>query len=185
VSQQTYVEYDTVDGFKQCMKCYEQKPYNAFPYHRSMPDKLHYYCRDCLQKLRVIRHAALKAAREARKKEPKKPFVAPKLTPELREARRAYYLWNKYKISESDYDQALDRQNGRCAICKAAEPGGRTKYFMVDHDHETGQVRGLLCVRCNVGIGLFRDSPEVMISGIAYLAEWKNPQPVDKSIVTV
>lgn len=57
----------------------------------------------------------------------------------------------------------LAEQDGRCKIC------GQLKKLNVDHDHATGEVRGLLCHGCNVGIGFFRDSPELLRSAIDYL----------------
>jgi hypothetical protein len=151
-----------------------------------MPDKLHYYCKDCLAKQREIRFAAQRAAARSRKTEPKTKKLYVPFTPEKKAQQRRWYLWRKYRISEADYDEALRRQNGLCAICKSPEPGGRRECFVVDHDHESGQVRGLLCIKCNIGIGFFKDNTDVMLSAIAYLAEWKEvEQPVDKPIVTV
>ncbi len=71
--------------------------------------------------------------------------------------------FSKYGMSESDYDIVVAMQNGRCAICS------RTKELMVDHDHKTGQVRGLLCTSCNSGIGLLQDDPDIIINAMAYL----------------
>lgn len=63
----------------------------------------------------------------------------------------------------------LAAQNGGCAICGATEPGGRTRYFPVDHCHTTGIVRGLLCTKCNRGLGLFNDDPERVARAVMYL----------------
>lgn len=62
---------------------------------------------------------------------------------------------SKYGLSKSDYFELLARQEGRCAICK------QTKLFplFVDHDHMTGQVRGLLCRLCNLALGSLHDDP--------------------------
>jgi hypothetical protein len=61
----------------------------------------------------------------------------------------------------------LDAQNGVCAICKEPCPTG--KWLAVDHCHTTNAVRGLLCTKCNMGIGLFNDSVERLEATIAYL----------------
>jgi len=58
-----------------------------------------------------------------------------------------------------------ESQSGKCAIC-----GDAQEMLVVDHDHTTGTVRGLLCHKCNQGIGLLRESKEIMQNAIAYLA---------------
>src|ERR1017187_237434 len=66
----------------------------------------------------------------------------------------------KYGITSNDYDRILSEQGGVCAICSGG-PGDKRSYrFHVDHCHNTGVVRGLLCSNCNFGIGHFRDNPE-------------------------
>lgn len=59
------------------------------------------------------------------------------------------------------------RQGGVCAVC--GDPRTKGKRLCIDHDHTTGEVRGLLCDRCNKGIGLFRDDPATIMSAINYL----------------
>lgn len=58
----------------------------------------------------------------------------------------------KYGLSEEDYERLLAEQGGVCAICEEP-PSGRWKRLAVDHDHETGEVRGLLCITCNTLLG--------------------------------
>lgn len=82
---------------------------------------------------------------------------------------RAYVLRRSYGITPERYDTMLAAQGGHCAICPAKEPGGRGKFFHVDHDHTTGKVRGLLCHRCNTALGLFQDSPAALKLAIKYL----------------
>lgn len=83
---------------------------------------------------------------------------------------REYHLLKKYGITEVDYQQMLKKQGGKCAICQTTEPKGRChNRFHVDHCHETGVVRGLLCSRCNMGIGSFGDSPDLIASALLYL----------------
>ena len=77
-----------------------------------------------------------------------------------------------YGVSRERYEQMVAEQNGVCAIC-GGPPGERS--LNVDHDHATGQVRSLLCTRCNIGIGGFRDDPTLILKALAYLERWKTP----------
>lgn len=80
------------------------------------------------------------------------------------------YLRRLYGISLAEYQALLDKQGGSCGICKGP-PMGRSNgvYYHVDHDHQTGEVRGLLCSNCNTALGLFRDDVELLQKAIAYL----------------
>lgn len=71
----------------------------------------------------------------------------------------------KYGIEADEYAVLLDRSAGRCEIC--GEPFRGAPH--VDHDHDSGMVRGLLCLQCNCGIGQLRDSVALLTSAIAYL----------------
>ena len=77
----------------------------------------------------------------------------------------------QYGITLDDYNNMLDKQGGGCGICGSETAGNRTKYFAVDHCHETGKVRGLLCTKCNRGLGLFNDNPKHLLNAVNYLKE--------------
>lgn len=80
------------------------------------------------------------------------------------------YLKSVYGITLKQYEELAAAQGGRCAICHDEKFGRRgVRRFAVDHDHKTGKVRGLLCGRCNVGLGLF-DTEEKLLAAVAYLA---------------
>lgn len=84
---------------------------------------------------------------------------------------RGTHLKAKYGIDHSEYERILQLQNGRCAICKTKNPGGRG-LFHVDHDHITGKIRGLLCLMCNAGLGMFRDNYCFVFNASEYLARY-------------
>lgn len=89
-----------------------------------------------------------------------------------RRSSRASNLKRKYGLSIEDYERLLETQGGVCAICQRVPPQG---IFAVDHDHATGEVRGLLCQsRCNRALGLFGDDPEVLVRAADYLARKGN-----------
>ena len=70
-----------------------------------------------------------------------------------------------YGITLEEYETLLEKQNGVCGICKKAQ----STLLCVDHDHNTGQVRGLLCTPCNRGLGLLGDTLENIINAQNYL----------------
>lgn len=78
-----------------------------------------------------------------------------------------YLRAQKFGLMPEDYLAMLTSQGGRCAICKGLPPGKRG--FAVDHDHQTGRIRALLCVRCNTGLGHFMDNADLLRAGAAYL----------------
>lgn len=84
-----------------------------------------------------------------------------------REWKRAYDLKKKFGMTLDDYHEMLESQGG-CAICGTKSPKPQ-RYFDVDHDHITGDVRGLLCRQCNAGIGQLKDDPEILQKAINYL----------------
>lgn len=85
--------------------------------------------------------------------------------------KRCEGMWTKYKITCAQYDYMKSSQLDCCAICGSAEHGKRP--LMVDHDHEDGRIRGLLCTRCNVGLGYFQDNPEALSAAVVYLTTRK------------
>jgi hypothetical protein len=84
------------------------------------------------------------------------------------EQNRRYNLKKAYGITLEDYDRMLSDQGGKCAICGTDNPGSNETHFHVDHDHDTRKVRGLLCERCNIGIGYF-DTPVSLERAANYL----------------
>ena len=79
------------------------------------------------------------------------------------------YNWLKtYGITGEIYRAMLTAQSEVCAICGTLDPG-KGEFFAIDHDHATSQIRGLLCVHCNVGLGHFNDDPKTMTKAIKYL----------------
>jgi hypothetical protein len=74
-----------------------------------------------------------------------------------------------YGVEPGWYQRMYEAQRGLCYICQRAN--GKTKRLAVDHDHKTGEVRGLLCGPCNKYLGLLRDDPKLLQRAIMYLQE--------------
>ena len=81
---------------------------------------------------------------------------------------RRHFLKTRYGLTEEAYEKILAEQNGRCALC-GTDKCLTGRNFAVDHDHTSGQVRALLCIKCNTGLGKFRDSPDLLRKAAEYL----------------
>jgi len=83
-------------------------------------------------------------------------------------SKRRYQLKRDYGLSVDDYNAIFAEQQGKCAICGRHQQKLK-KGLVVDHNHKTGEVRGLLCFRCNNGLGSFKDDIEQLRMAIIYL----------------
>jgi len=133
---------------KKCSKCKLDKPKSEFCKDVGKKDGLCSHCKSC----------TYKRGKEYSKTSTNKKY------------RRKYHLKKKYGITLEDYDKILESQNGKCAICEIDNPGNKGR-FCVDHDHETGKNRGLICDDCNVGLGRFKDSTNILTKAIEYLVK--------------
>lgn len=98
-----------------------------------------------------------------------------------RAANREYYLDSdlrkRYGITLQWYQEQLAKQDGKCAICKQAETvviKGKLIMMPVDHCHETGKTRGLLCTKCNRALGLFGDDIDRLRAAVTYLESYRD-----------
>lgn len=86
-----------------------------------------------------------------------------------KEIQRKSYLKFKYGLTVEDYNDLLETQNYKCAICES-DPIIYSN-LSIDHCHETGKIRGLLCQNCNSAIGFLKEDPEVVLKAYQYLQE--------------
>lgn len=128
---------------KYCKDCQTEKPVEEFPKQPRNKDGRNTYCRKC--------HA-------------KRVNKSPNQLANVRKAQ----LKKLYDTTPEYYDELFEKQKGVCAICLLPEQGKR-EYLCIDHDHKTGQIRGLLCHDCNIGIGKLKDSRDLLQSAIFYL----------------
>lgn len=85
-------------------------------------------------------------------------------------------IQSQYGLTVEQYRELLDRQDGKCAICRNHDAGkrfGRSLPFCVDHCHKTGVIRGLLCHRCNLGIGNFDDDIDRLTAAVEYIRRYE------------
>lgn len=153
-----------VDGNKTCTKCGLTKSVQEFPRAKNGKNGLNSRCRGCMNAWK----------RENRRKNPDRHRASDKAYYERnKDKARNYYLQKNYGISREEYDRLSQEQGGACAICGEMPAGrGKASTLHVDHDHETGAVRGLLCTNCNNGLGQFRDDPERMRGAARYIEKF-------------
>ena len=127
---------------KICRDCGENKRLEDFPRNRNSGDGRHCYCKPC--------HNARGRETKAR----------------LYGNSRHYHLSQKYGIGAPEVSELIKQQGGTCAVCRE-RPAEQ-----VDHDHQSGRVRGVLCGGCNAGLGQFGDDPDIIRRAIEYLIHW-------------
>jgi hypothetical protein len=97
---------------------------------------------------------------------------------------REKHLVRKYGVTLDDYDKMLTAQNGCCAICAKPEKNEKHGVFHVDHCHDTGRVRGLLCNNCNQVLGRAQDDREILLRAADYLVP-QIPELIGRAILAV
>ncbi len=132
---------------KLCSRCKRWKTRDEYTRARNKPDGHYNYCTECRKVIRRIdyQNGKKKSAAKSRRQ--------------------------RYGITASQFALMKGRQEDACAICRT--PFASKLDTHLDHDHKTGAIRGILCNRCNHGIGVFKDDPERLSRAISYL---KQPQ---------
>ena len=160
---------------KKCKVCRESKPLDQFYRAAGMADGHRSDCIQCNLAAKRTRTALdpqanrdrVRRWQQANRDRYRATQLEYKRRPERKAADREGHLKRKYGITLADYDRMFDAQGGVCAICGEPRPEERTLH--VDHDHETGAIRGLLCFRCNNALGDFREEYELFRRAADYL----------------
>lgn len=139
---------------KICTVCKQHLPHEDFHNNKKSKDGKSYRCKTC-------DYSAQKVYKKER-------YL------EFRESRRKIQRRHKYGLNDDKFKEMLSEQAGLCACCGISLDEGWTQNhkpnkLVVDHDHATGVVRGLLCTKCNKGLGLLGDSVEGLEKALAYL----------------
>lgn len=143
-----------VRKLKKCKKCGVEKELSEFTAHKTTKDKVNSQCREC-------DNARKRQEWKNKTEEEKKRF-----------SRKC--VLSVYGLSEEDYLKLLTDQNHKCAICGKDETVVPKKRLFVDHCHESGKVRGLLCHHCNAALGHMYDSTKNLLKAVDYLLEANN-----------
>lgn len=93
--------------------------------------------------------------------------------PFSKEYKKRAYINHMYKTTLEHIQSLYDSQDGCCAICKVKFDGYPSKNCHIDHCHETGEVRGILCRKCNQGIGYFDERCDILESAKEYIGRHK------------
>ncbi len=149
---------------KTCPTCKTTKESTEFYKNKSNKDGKHHQCRECC--LAYQRNPIYK---EAKKKQVKENAEY------LKKARQTRHFQNTYGLSRLAYDNMRESQNYCCYICGLHETENHNKILCVDHNHDTGEVRKLLCSKCNRGLGLFNDSSGLLAKASQYLELYGKP----------
>lgn len=137
----------------QCVKCKTLKIANDFPGHKHKKNGLGSWCKECVKICSAVH----------RKNN----------LPNILSKQKKYDRLRLYGMTQSDYNQLFAEQLGCCAIC-GKHQNEFNRGLHIDHDHRTGKVRGLLCHRCNPGIGYLQEDVEILEKAIKYLLRHKN-----------
>jgi hypothetical protein len=141
---------------KACPQCDIERQEDDYPLDPSRLNGRHPYCKDC-------KSAYMREFNDRRREDGR--LALENLTRACK----------KYGITVEDYYRTLDEQDGRCAICGTEEYGrvGATR-FSLDHCHDSGRFRALLCNPCNLGLGAFTDSPTRLRDAATYIERFTN-----------
>jgi hypothetical protein len=133
---------------KYCGRCKQDLPFKAFNKNKRTKDGWQTQCRKCIKEQRQ------KWAKE---------------NPEKRRKRK---LLANYGITTEQYNEMLEAQSHGCKICGSKDPRNKSyRYLVVDHCHQSGIVRGLLCDYCNVALGRFEDDIDRLKAAVQYLRD--------------
>lgn len=169
-----------MDEVKTCNKCNETKPLTEF-YLRSDTGKYRPDCKKCrntyTNERRAERREYSKSYYQKNKDRLKKNYrewYDKTYHSDYQVRKRRSYNYAKYGITSEDYMDMWNKTDGKCYICgqeETVERNGKVKRLAIDHCHDSGEVRGLLCQNCNRGIGLLKDNVETLEKAIKYLKD--------------
>jgi hypothetical protein len=165
---------------KKCSKCKIEKSIDCFKKHRQHRDGIYSWCKNCVKSMRQLPEIKKQSLEQQRawRSRPENLIKIKSWSKKFRTSEygkkciRNNFLKRLYGITPEDYTRMFTEQNGCCAICNKNQKK-LSKRLAVDHDHETNQIRELLCGACNAAIGIFEDNIELLQAAIQYLLKHK------------
>lgn len=130
---------------RKCYDCKQEKELDLFCKDKEQKDGHKYICKDCQR----VRSRAYEQTRERKDRFQTKAVKG---------------------FTKARFESMNEAQKGLCKICQQSP---KKKRLSVDHCHQSNQIRGLLCEGCNLGLGHFKDNPEILARAIAYLSAFK------------
>ena len=158
---------------KRCSKCAVTKPLDSFYRMKATRDGRRPECKKCFDARRrrwyeKNRDREIARVRSWQRANPERVKAWARKSRDKRLKKlREIHLRNKFGLTPLEYDALLNVQGGVCALCEQPPTPGISLH--VDHDHGTGEIRGLLCVRCNNALGLFREDPDLLRRAARYV----------------
>ena len=168
---------------RQCRDCGEVKPVGEFPRSKPRPGPSYPQgrCKPCQNawsriKRRRLYQEDLEYRAKVRTLANRWRKSNPEIVARIRVRGRVGRRLKKYGITEIELSQMFADQGGKCSICEAplGDSYQSSGTYVVDHDHQIGTVRSLLCDACNVGIGKFRDNIDFVQAARQYLRHWNS-----------
>jgi hypothetical protein len=144
---------------KTCTKCGKEKSLEEFPVEKRYKCGFHPHCKACRSK--IAKQWRLK--NPVRRKQYEKEYFK---RPEVVKRQKENFLKSTYGLTFEEYESLWSKQDGKCAICLSMLQKGRKVH--IDHCHKNGKIRGLLCAKCNHGLGLFNDDPILLMVASDY-----------------
>lgn len=150
---------------KKCSRCGVPKKVEEFHRRRLSSDGRQPACKVCLKPIQAALNKKYKVRRARAKKEyaKKHPEINAKSVIKYLKGHPDHRIKRLYGLSSEQFEEMKKKQRGCCAICRLPEK------LCVDHDHQTDEVRGLLCRKCNAAIGLLSDSSDIASQAVEYL----------------
>lgn len=186
---------------KKCTKCKIEKTFEYFNKHKRYKDGYAFWCRECFKQYRIANKEKINTTNKnywlAHKKEKqiyqrerylqnRQLILAQnkKYNNENKEKRLKNTLKRDFGIDVELYNQKLSQQGNCCDICKI-HISALPKRLAIDHNHETGKIRGLLCNRCNIALGGFKDNIQILENALVYLNSWENNNQITANIIYI
>ena len=151
---------------KKCSRCKETKPIEEFSKNRNNKSGYESECKSCRKERHKNTYVTARVNKKLTEEEKANYYKNYVRKDYVKEKQRNSIRFRKYGVTTEQYTQMLINQSNKCGIC--LNTFSNSKDTHIDHDHETGIVRGLLCRSCNTGFGMFRENITVLNNAIKY-----------------